>query len=290
MSMTTSAASPDAAQKALDAQFTLDTITDLPAIVARRAEATRSAAGRFRIVRNIAYGDGEGRTLDLYPAAKENAPAQIFIHGGFWSSMQAADFGFLADGFVPFGASLIVIDYPLIPSVRMSDIVDACRQAIAWTFRNGAAHGIDPARIFVSGNSAGGHLVAEMLDRRWMKAAGLPVDVVKGGCAISGLFDLASVAASFRNALLQFTPEDVERFSPLRRQIDVGAPLIVTVGGRETEEFLRQSETYAKACGKAGVPVEHLVVDETDHITVVLDAFAAPDHPLNRAARRQMGL
>lgn len=290
MMSASSAAARNEEQRALDAEFTLDTIADLPAVRARREEAARSADQRFRIIRDISYGDDPAQTFDLYPTGRDRAPVQIFIHGGFWSSMRAAEFSFLADGFIPFGAALIIIDYPLIPTVRMADIIESCRKAIAWTFRHGAEYGLDPNRIFISGNSAGGHLVAELMDRRWMRDAGLPDNLVKGGCAISGLFDLAPVAASFRNELLQFTPDDVARFSPLKRPIDIGAPLIVTVGGRETNEFMRQSADYAKACRAAGANVEHMIVDETDHITVVLDAFADPQAALNKAVRRQMSL
>ncbi|WP_342361743.1 alpha/beta hydrolase [Terrarubrum flagellatum] len=289
MSDPRSAAARASEQRALDAQFTLDTIANLEDVFARRALAARSADGRYNIVRNIPYGDAPDQTLDFYPAARADAPVLVFIHGGFWSSMRAADFSFLADGFVPFGASLAILDYPLIPAVRMADIVESCRRAVAWIAREGRRHGMNPERIFVAGNSAGGHLVAELADRRWMKAEGLPLDIVKGGCAISGLFDLAPVAASFRNQLLQFAPEEVARFSPLWRPIDVGAPMIIAVGGRETEEFLRQSSEYANAC-RARVSVEYLIVEGTDHITVVLDAFANSGAELNRAMRRQMGL
>lgn len=290
MTGNSSAAERTDEQRALDAEFTLDTIADLPAVRARREDAARSADQRFKSIRDIPYGDDPAQTLDLYPAAQSSAPVQIFVHGGFWSTMRAAEFSFLADGFIPFGSALIIIDYPLIPTVRMADIVKSCQKAVAWTFQRGAEYGLDSDHIFISGNSAGGHLVAELMDRRWMRDAGLPTDAIKGGCAISGLFDLAPVAASFRNELLQFTPDDVARFSPLKRPIDIGAPLIVTVGGRETNEFLRQSADYAKACRAAGANVEHMIVDETDHITVVLDAFADPRAALNKAVRRQMSL
>src|SRR5689334_5898666 len=88
---------------ALDAEFTLDTIANLDAVFARRAEASREGFARFKAIRDIRYGDAPGETLILFPAQTERAPVQLFIHGGFWSSMEAANFGFLARGFVPFG-------------------------------------------------------------------------------------------------------------------------------------------------------------------------------------------
>ena len=210
-------------------------------------------------------------TLLIFPPSggAPLAPAQVFFHGGFWSSMQASDFAFLARGFVPFGAALVLVDYPLIPRVKLADVVASCRKALLWLHRHGADHGIDPQRLFISGNSAGGHLVAELLDD---PACGF----VRGGTAISGLYDLAPVAACFRNELLGLTPEDVATLSPLRRTSRISAPLIVTVGGRETAEFLRQSADFAAHAAAGGAAVEHLVVPDADHITIVLDVLADP--------------
>jgi arylformamidase len=215
---------------------------------------------------------------------------EIFIHGGFWLSMEAEQFSFLARGFVPYGAALVVIDYPLIPVVRLAGIVDACQRAVAYLHRHGTEHGLDSDRMFIAGNSAGGHLVAELMDRRWTREVGLPDDVIKGGAAVSRLFDLRPVAASLRNESLQFTLEEVKRFSPLLRRPEIRSPTIVAVGGDETSEFLRQSGDFAQLVRSMGAPVEHIVVAGANHITVVLDALADPDAPLNRAIRRQIGV
>jgi arylformamidase len=276
----------------LDAEFKLDRIADLDALFRRRAKAAEAAFERFEAKRDVRYGPRPEETLILFPAtgASGSAPVQVFVHGGFWSSLAARDFAFVAAGFAPFGAALAVIDYPLIPAVRMSDVVTSCLRAVAFLRRGGASLGVDPERIFLSGNSAGGHLVAEAMDGSRLAGASLGADAVKGGTAISGLYDLAPVAASFRNELLQFTADEVAAFSPLNRPASIAAPLIVAVGGDETGEFLDQSERFAAHVEKGGAPVAHMVVPGADHITVVLDAFAEADAPLNRAVRRQMGL
>jgi arylformamidase len=282
----------DRGQEELDAEFRLDKVTDLEAIFARRARASEAALASFEAVRDIAYGPNPGETLNLFPAPRGSAaaPVQVFIHGGFWSSLAAVDFSFVAAAFVPRGAAVAIIDYPLIPSVGLGDIVRSCLRAIGYLYGHASGHDIDPERIFVSGNSAGGHLVAEAMDRARLRAAGLPVDAIKGGTAISGLYDLAPVAASFRNELLKFSPDDVAAYSPLLRAPGIAAPLLVAVGGDEMGEFLDQSARFAEHCREHGTPVEHIVVPDTNHITVVLDAFAEPETPLNRAVLRQMGL
>lgn len=276
----------------MDREFSLDGVGDLEALFKRRTDAAAQALAAPRIVRGVAYGDHPGYRLNLFvpAAASRPAPVQLFIHGGFWRSLDADLFSFLAPGFTPFGALLAVIDYPLMPQARMAEVVEACREAVAWTYENCTAYGGDPERIFVLGNSAGGHLVAELMDRRWLRGRGLPADLVKGGTAISGIYDLEPVTRSFQNDEIDLTAREVAEFSPLRRALDLGAPLIVAVGGDETAEFLCQSEAFAhhaRACGSA---VSHMPVPGTNHITVVLDALANPAHVLNRAVRAQMGL
>jgi arylformamidase len=186
---------------------------------------------------------------------------------------------------VDHGVALAVIDYPLIPRVRMQEVVQACRLALGHLHRQADALGLDRAHIAVAGNSAGGHLVAELMDTAWMAAMDLPPDSLCGGVAISGLFDLAPVALSFQNDSLHLTAEEIERFSPLKRALSLNAPLLVAVGGAETSEFLRQSEAFAQHARAQGARVSHMEVAQANHITVVLDELAQAEQPLSLATR-----
>ncbi|MBM3362939.1 MAG: hypothetical protein FJY42_09795, partial [Betaproteobacteria bacterium] len=132
-------------------------------------------------------------------------------------------------------------------------------------------------------------LVAELMDRTWIHACAADQVDFCGGIAISGLFNLAPVSRSFQNDTLQLTDEEVKRFSPLCRGLDLGAPLLVAVGGDETGEFLCQSAEFAAHARAHGVPVEHQVVARANHITGVLDELAVSDRPLNRATRALLG-
>ncbi|WP_425053441.1 alpha/beta hydrolase [Psychromarinibacter sp. S121] len=261
----------------MDRQMSLDDVSDLDQLFERRGMAAKAGLDQFDVRRAVPYGPGQGETLNIFPAG-EGAPVLVFIHGGFWRSLDADLFSFIAPGFVPFGVCLVVIDYPLIPTVRLGDIVDACQRSVAWVAENIAAFGGDPDRIHIAGNSAGGHLVAELASRPG-------AELVRGGTAISGLYDLAPVTRSFQNDDLQLTPEEVADFSPLSRSLEIRMPMIVSVGGDETQEFLRQTDDFA---AKIGVLPYHAA--GTNHITVLLDALADPTDRLNRLVRAQMGL
>lgn len=278
-------------QTELNSQFDLAGIRDLDGIFARRIVASARARADFLHRSGVAYGPGPSDRLDLFPAeGRSDAPVMIFIHGGYWRSLDAALFSFIARGFVPQGAAVINLDYPLIPDVRLADIVAGCRQAIAWVHRHARSFGASPDKIYVSGNSAGAHLAALLADRAWPRAFGLPDDVIKGACAMSGLYDLEPVRLSSQNDTLRLTDDEVQGLSPSRHIPAAAAKTIFAVGGDETPEFLRQNRMIADAWMAAGLPCEHSVVPAINHITIVFEAFAVPTHPLNFAARRMMGI
>ncbi|MFN8924394.1 MAG: alpha/beta hydrolase [Rhodospirillales bacterium] len=277
---------------ALDAQFSLDTARDLPAAMQRRLDLSAEARARVPNRLKVPYGPGREATLDLFlpPAGSGPAPVLLFIHGGFWKALDAATFSFVGGAYAPAGALVAVIDYPLIPSVRLGTIADAVMASIAWVARHAGEHGGDPARIHVSGHSAGGHLTALALDPARQAAAGIPAGAVKGGVAISGVFDLTPVPLSVLRDPLDFTADEVATLSPQKAVPSGAAPLVVAVGGAETQEFVDQSLDYARAWAGAGNPVDLHVVAQAHHVDILTTAFGKPGAPLHTAVLRQMGL
>ena len=251
---------------------------------------------------DISYGPSAEETLDIYlpktgPAGgalapdSQGMPVNVFLHGGYWFSRHKNDFRFLARGMVPSGAALVVVNYALVPSVDLDELVRQCRAAIAWTHQNAAGFGGDPERIFVSGHSAGGQLTAMMMSTVWPAFADhLPANVIKGGCALSGIYDLTPMPLSYMQETLQFTPDQVARNSPITLSPSTKAPLIVGVGGDESEEFLRQSQAFAEQWGTpGGIECWMMTLDGINHFTI-LGEFADPKSVLTQAVLQQMGL
>src|SRR3546814_12694710 len=75
--------------------------------------------------------------------------------------------------------------------------------------------------------------------------AGLPGDLLAGGCAIPGVYDLEPIRLSYHNEVLQIAPAEVVPWSPLHRLPARAAPLLLAVGAEETAVFLRQPAEYA---------------------------------------------
>ena len=237
---------------------------------------------------DVAFGAHADETVDVFPAGMD-APIQVFIHGGYWQAMNKRDFSYIADGFVDAGATLVVVNYTLAPAADIDEIVRQCRAALAWTWRNADGIG-DRDRIHVSGHSAGGHLTAMTMATDWPAfGAGLPADLVKGGCAISGLFDLEAMRLCYVNDKLQLTEDQVARQSPIHVLPANAAPLIIAVGADETEEFHRQSDDYAARCRAGGLSLEIMKPAGLNHYTIV-DVLGDPAHELTRAIHRQMGI
>ncbi len=289
-------------QAALDAQFRLTGVGDLEATMARRLAMSAAARTTVRNILNVPYGPGPSATLDLFLPAEPasagsrrsaSAPVLMFIHGGFWKSLDAATFSFVGGAFAPAGALVAVIDYPLIPDVSMSEIVRHVGLAIRWLSENAGIYGGDPRRIHVAGHSAGGQLAAIALDWAWQATHGIPAGAVRGGIAISGVFELEPLRRSFQQESLGLTEQDAALWSPLRHIPPSGAtvqPLVVAVAGAETQEFIDQSIELAAGFRDNGHAAELHVVAGANHIDILTEALARPGAPLHAAVLRQMGL
>lgn len=283
-------------QAGLDAQYNMRAaVPSYPAFVERWAAASARARASHDARTDIVYGDTADQKLDLFPAARSDgrpAPLHIFIHGGYWQAMDKDHFGYIADGIVPLGAHLAVIDYALAPAVDMDEIVRQVRNAVAWAWRQAADVGADPERLTVSGHSAGGHLTAMALLTDWPAfAPDLPPRPLAGGLAISGLYDLEPIRLCYLNEVIGLTPDSAGRNSPLellrRRPDEAGPlpPLALCAGGLETPEFHRQQADFAARWAAAGVPPRVVEAPGLNHFSVV-DRLADPDGPLARAALR----
>jgi arylformamidase len=258
-------------------------VPEHPAILKRWALASARVRAASACVVDLPYGPGPGETLDLFTTTRPRAPVLVFVHGGWWRSLDKRDHSFIAAPFTQAGALVVVPNYALCPVVTIETIAWQTARAIAWVHRHAARHGGDPARIVVAGHSAGGHLAAMLLACRWRDVASdLPDDVVGAALSISGLFDLEPLR---RTPSLQYdlrlTRASVRRLSPAGFAPPRG-PLFAAVGAAESEEFLRQNLLIRQRWGTRTVPVCEAITG-CDHFTV-LDALADPRARLHRLA------
>ena len=251
--------------------------------------ASAQARQKRPAVLDVAYGDGPGETLDIFPASRPDAPVVVFIHGGYWRSLDKADHSFVAPPLLDMGACVVVVNYALCPGteqqpVTVPGIALQCARSLAWVWRHIGAHGGNRDDISVIGHSAGGHLAAMMLGCRWREVgADLPRDLVRKAMSISGLFDLEPVRKTpFVQADLRLTPNQVRQASPALWPAPKGRVLYTVVGGDESPEFLRHNALIRKAWGSKTVPVCE-ALPGLNHFSVV-SALTDPAHRLHQLA------
>ena len=276
-------------QQALDAEYnTREMVRDSADWLSRYAVASAETRAALDCRLDLAYGAHPGEHLDVFPARHGPAPIHVFVHGGYWHRLDKSDSSFVAKGLQPSGVAVVVINYALIPTVDMDELVRQCRASIAWVHRHAASFGGDPNRIFVSGHSAGGHLAAMLMSTDWNAFAGIPADVIKAGCGISGLYDLEPIRLSYLNEVLELTPESAKRQSPVHCPPARSGPLLLVVGVLEGPEYHRQCEELAAVWRTRRLPCQTLDMPGLHHFSI-LSELEDPTTVLSRLLLRQMG-
>ena len=233
----------------------------------------------------LPYAQGKGATLDIFPCTdirKKPAPVLLFIHGGYWRSLDKADHSFIARAFTA-QACVVVPNYALCPGtakqpVTIAHIAKQMVAALAYVQAHIGQHGGDAARIVVAGHSAGGHLAA------MLAAANPGLQAV----AVSGLFELESIQHTpFLQSSLQLDAATATACSPAWMPAPAGGQLACFVGAQESAEFRRQNTLMRKAWGKARVPVVAEIAG-ANHFTV-LDALVDGKSALHRHVLKALG-
>jgi arylformamidase len=238
----------------------------------REAEAYRAettAQGRAEI--GLKYGPSPRQTIDLFrPRGGDNSRIAMFVHGGYWRSLEPSTFSQMARGMNAHGVTVAVPGYDLVPQVSIGQILEQTQAACLYLWKRFGR------RIMVSGHSAGGHLTACMVATPWKKLdASAPADLAPAGYAISGVFDLSPLLHLAGNAEFNLDAAEARRLSPLYWPVMRGLALDAVVGGDESSEFLRQSKTIADDWRERGVETRYEVIPGMNHFTVC-DAMSDP--------------
>jgi arylformamidase len=281
-------------QVELDRQYSPSScIADIGVFLARYAESSRqardAAAANGTLAGDLQYGLSTDEGLDLFmPPGDRGGPLHIYIHGGYWQLLSKDDSSFAAPVLQRYGSYFAALNYSLAPSVRLTQIVQQNRDAICWLYHHADNWGFDRTRIYLSGSSAGAHLVAMMMLTDW-EVYGLPADTIKGVCAVSGIYDLVPISKSYVNDVLQLGQEETADCSPIGKPLPSQCPVILAYGDNETTEFKRQTDEYAEFLSGEGVSVDFREVAARNHFDVIMD-LADEGSWLSQQVLLQMGL
>jgi arylformamidase len=225
---------------------------------------------------DLAYGLDARHRIDLFSAGPKARGTLVFIHGGYWRSLDKRMFSWLAASWNAASINVALPNYRLAPSVRIDDIVEDVIAATNWLFANGPSHGVAMDRVVLSGHSAGGHLTGALFAAPREKLQFEPARVV-GGVPISGVFDFAPLREFSFNADFQLDEAAVARLNLFDKRPTLAAPLVIAAGADESSEFQRQSRLLHEAWAPQAKSL--LLLPGLNHFSVV-DAFAERGQPL----------
>jgi arylformamidase len=248
-------------QKALDDQYEQRVwVPNADQIILRYAEksdAVRKRLGEPRVAR---YGPTPPETLDVYGSGKK---AFVFVHGGAWRRQSSREQGFLAEPIVEAGAAYVALNFALLPTVTMAEMVGQVCRGVEWVYRNLSSE------VVLCGHSSGGHLGGCALTR---------LGFVRKALLVSGIYDLLPVRLSARNDYVRLDERLEDEYSPIRHAQRIKCPVTVAWSENESAEFYRQSQEFAE---RLGAPV---VIGKGLNHFEILETLADPRSPLGRAA------
>lgn len=211
------------------------------------------------------------------PTADDQAPALVWFHGGGWvlGNLDTADLP-CRDLAHHSGCTVISVDYRLAPEAAFPAPFDDCLTATEWAFNNADTLNIDPSRIAVGGDSAGGNLAACVAiaarDHGYSIAYQLLIYPV-----IAAVFDTPSYKQNAEGYFLtttmmqwfwdQYMPADTDRddirVAPINANLKGLPPAWVLTAG--FDPLRDEGLNYAKVLTEAGIDVATLHVPDTIH-------------------------
>ncbi len=239
-----------------------------------------SQTGRVTIETDVVFGTGGGRELkcNVYrpPQQAPEAPAVLLVHGGGWVNgdrSQLHGYGILLGRA---GCLCVASEYRLAGEAKWPAQIEDVKSAIRWLRANAGTLGIDPQKIAISGNSAGGHLA--------LIAAGAPnIPEFEGSGGHAGVSsEVAAVIAFYAPTMLaapglplnpeiqflfgdRFSEEVVRRASPVEYVRRDFPPTLLMHGNRDELVPQEASLRMYRALCDAGAPVELHIYNGAPH-------------------------
>jgi acetyl esterase/lipase len=258
----------------------------------------RKARDLIQIIEDVPYLAGSAdpkHRLDLYlPRGRAPFPVVLFVHGGFWRNQDrrylqglTGLYGNVGAALARRGIGVAVQSYRLSPRASIEDQLGDVTAALRWVLGGIERHGGDPDRLVLAGYSAGGHLVSLLAhDPRRLPAAGIDPLRVRGVVSLSGLLDLAPMAAGQDEAfnrdvtfrLFGRDPAALRRYSPLTYLSAGGPPMLLLAAERDYPYVLSASRAVAERLAALGGKATHRVVPGITHAGMVLEINGGDDH------------
>jgi len=229
-------------------------------------------AGARRVARDVPYGEGPRRRLDVYaPTQRQGAlPVIVFIYGGSWDSGDKDDYGFAGTALASRGFVTAAPDYRLAPDVRFPGFIEDCAAAVRWASDHAAEYGGDAQRIVLVGHSAGAYNAMMLaLAGDYLQSAGVDARAIRGAVGLAGPYDfLPFDVDATRNAFGE--APDAQLTQPVHFARAGAPPLLLLWGADDTTVGPRNLESLARVQRVAGGVVETRTYENVTHVGILL--------------------
>ena len=225
------------------------------------------------VTTDVVYGhkDGLALTFDVHRPAQPNGAGVIAIVSGGWqSSVEMAQiFSQAYPPLIEKGFTVFAVRHGSWPRYPMSSIVADVRRSVRFIRHHAKEYGVDPSRLGVFGNSAGGHLAL------LLGTTGDSGDPSAADAVLRESSRVAAVVANYpatdlarwatQQPVFKFTEAEAAQFSPIRFVSPGSAPSLIVHGDADTAVPIDQGETMHAALTKAGVPASFIRIKGAGH-------------------------
>ncbi|MBL9146475.1 MAG: alpha/beta hydrolase [Verrucomicrobiaceae bacterium] len=252
--------------------------------------AVSTFAAEPLVTRDVFYTKSKDKlqSLDVYsPHQGDQHPVIVWIHGGGWTKGDKAVLQKKPQALVEKGYVLVSINYRLVPTVTLKDLMGDIAKSIRWVRDHAKEHRGDPDRIVIMGHSAGAHLAALLCtDDRYLKAAGVPMNCLKGCVPLDvSAYDIPkrlkdggdTPATSYTN-VFGTTEAEQQEFSPVyfvAKGKAIPPFLLLHVASRESTKT--QAHWLASKLHEIGVAARVVAAEGKTHGTISTELGGADD-------------
>jgi acetyl esterase/lipase len=227
---------------------------------------TITPSGAYKLAKNIAYGEKDRQTLDIYepdePRAK--APVLVFVYGGSWDSGNKGMYKFVAENFAANGYTTVVPDYRLYPEVKYPSFLQDTAAAVAEVSERYP----ERPQILI-GHSAGAYnVVLTSVDHRYLTAENVDAcQTIAGTIGLAGPYGDPQLK---KEPLITIFPDrHSAQDAPINHIDGPKPPLFLAIGSDDETVAAQHGIALAERINARGGKVINAVYPDLSHTSII---------------------